>query len=171
MLDFFKTVLDHAFLLPLMELELNQCTSNQGGQILSHQGLARPSCFSSEAPLFFGKSFISLELTSTGENEFRQIFHELPHGHYSGHFGNALSAYSCIDEGSGICATQKFIEDAVNMPNLQILERLVDAETGAKHFLPIDLIDSFRAQNSENCLSGRLGQTRAIVDLPSKRRL
>ena len=31
MVELFKAILDHAFLLPLMELKLNQCTSFQGG--------------------------------------------------------------------------------------------------------------------------------------------
>tara|TARA_R110002124_G_scaffold165658_1_gene333038 strand:+ start:667 stop:906 length:240 start_codon:yes stop_codon:yes gene_type:complete len=40
LVELFNAILDHAFLLPLMELKLNHCTSFQGGQILTHQNLA-----------------------------------------------------------------------------------------------------------------------------------
>jgi len=63
LVELFNAILDHAFLLPLMELKLNKCTSFQGGQILTLQNLALPYCFSSTTPLIFGKTFIALELT------------------------------------------------------------------------------------------------------------
>ncbi|MGJ8590528.1 MAG: hypothetical protein ACSHXW_20760 [Yoonia sp.] len=97
MVELFKTILDHVFLLPLMELKLNQCTSFQGCQILTQQNLAQPFCFSSMTPRLFGKTFISLELTAIGENEFRQAFQELPYGRHLAYFEQTLSAYSCVD--------------------------------------------------------------------------
>ncbi|MFT6676486.1 MAG: hypothetical protein ACJAVM_002690, partial [Sulfitobacter sp.] len=57
LVELFNAILDHAFLLPLMELKLNHCTSFQGGQILAQQNLAHPYCFSSVTPRFFGKTF------------------------------------------------------------------------------------------------------------------
>jgi len=96
----FNAILDHAFLLPLMELKLNHCTSFQGGQILAQQNLAHPYCFSSVTPRFFGKTFIALELTEVGENEFRHAFEELPSGRHLAHFASGVvaragSAVSC----------------------------------------------------------------------------
>ena len=134
MVELFKAILDHAFLLPLMELKLNQCTSFQGGQILAQQNLAQPFCFSSVAPLLFGKTFISLEVTVIGENEFREAFQELPYGRYLAYFEETLSAYSCIDFGTGVCGTQAFIERAVLLSDRSLIERIVDAETGESHF-------------------------------------
>ena len=122
MVELFKTVLDHAFLLPLMELKLNQCTSFQGGQILTQQNLAQPFCFSSATPLLFGKTFISLEVTTIGENEFREASQELPYGRHLAYFERALSTYSCIDFGTGVCGTQVFIERAVLSSDQSVIE-------------------------------------------------
>ena len=124
MVELFKTVLDHAFLLPLMELKLNQCTSFQGGQILTQQNLAQPFCFSSATPLLFGKTFISLEVTTIGENEFREASQELPYGRHLAYFERALSTYSCIDFGTGVCGTQVFIERAVLSSDQSVIERI-----------------------------------------------
>lgn len=171
MVQFFKTILDHAFLLPLMELKLNQCTSFQGCQILTQQNLAQPYCFGSVAPLFFGEKFISLELTPIGENEFEQAFLELPYGRHLAYFGELLSAYSCVDYGTGICGTQTFIEHAIQSSDIPLLERIVDAETGENHFFAAKIEESFAGLDTMSNAAFRSITRGPVVDLPNKRKL
>lgn len=169
LVDLFNAILDHAFLLPLMELKLNQCTSFQGGQILTLQNLAQPYCFSSRAPHIFGETFIALELTEIGENEFRHAFEHLPNGRHLAYFEETLSSYSCVDAGTGICGTQFFVERAITSADQALIERMVDAETGEHYFPPEELAR----------LSGMFGPMRklghpsttrsGVVDLASKR--
>ena len=167
MVELFKTVLDHAFLLPLMELKLNQCTSFQGGQILAQQNLARPFCFSSVTPLIFGETFISLELTTIGENEFREAFRELPYGRHLAYFENALSAYACIDFGTGVCGTQAFIEHALLSSDRPLIERIVDADTGGNLFSQTEIEKVMGACVSERDLVFPPTSRGAVVDLGS----
>lgn len=171
MLKLFKTVLDHAFLLPLMELKLNQCTSFQGCQILTVQNLAQPYCFSSTTPLFFGTTFISLELTAIGENEFRHAFQELPYGRHLAYFEETLAAYSCIDFGTGVCGTQTFIERALLSSDHPLIERIVDAETGEYEFSSAE-IEKVVTKSVSMEKPGIWSATRgAVVDLGGGRRL
>jgi hypothetical protein len=171
MVELFKTVLDHAFLLPLMELKLNQSTSFQGGQILAQQNLAQPFCFSSLTPQFFGRTFIALELTQIGENEFRHAFQELPYGRHLAYFEASLSEYSCVDFGTGICGTQSFIEHAMLSSDQHLIERIVDAETGESYFTRPEIgkvtIDLSFAKGS----SPQPATRGAVVDLKNKRTL
>lgn len=169
LVELFNAVLDHNFLLPLMELKLNYCTSFQGGQILTQQDLAQLSCFSSTKPLFFGKTFIVLELTKIGENEFKYAFEDLPNGRHLSYFEETLSSYSCVDPGTGICGTQSFVERAIASADQVLIERMVDAETGVNCFSAREL-----AKLSGKCGSvrelGYLSATRrGVVDLASKK--
>ncbi len=43
-------------------------------------------------------------------------------------------AYCCIDDGHGICATRRFLQAALELPDAYILERVVRAESGTKQF-------------------------------------
>ena len=168
MVELFKTILNHAFLLPLMELKLNHCTSFQGGQILAQQNLAQPFCFSSVAPLLFGKTFISLEVTVIGENEFREAFRELPNGRYLAYFEKTLSAYSCIDFGTGVCGTQAFIERAVLLSDRSMIERIVDAETGESHFSAAEIEKVVGGSISKDDSVIPSATRGAVVDLKNK---
>ena len=169
LVELFNAILDHAFLLPLMELKLNQCTSFQGGQILTLQNLAQPYCFSSTAPLIFGKTFIALELTEIGENEFRHAFEHLPNGRHLAYFEETLSSYSCVDTGTGICGTQSFVERAITSADQALIERLVDAETGA-HYFPSDELAKLSGMFGPMRETGHPSTTRSgVVDLAIKR--
>ncbi len=168
LVELFKTILDHAFLLPLMELKLNQCTSFQGGQILAQQNLAQPFCFSSMTPLLFGNTFISLELTKIGENEFREAFRELPYGRHLAYFEGTLSAYSCIDFGTGVCGTQAFIESAVLSLDRPLMERFVDAETGVSLFSQAEIEEMMRGSIPERNSVFPSVSRGAVVDLGNK---
>jgi hypothetical protein len=169
LIELFNAILDHAFLLPLMELKLNQCTSFQGGQILTLQNLAQPYCFSSTKPLIFGKTFIALELTEIGENEFRHAFEHVPNGRHLAYFEDTLSSYSCVDAGTGICGTQSFVERAITLGDHALIERMVDAETGAYYF-PSDELAKLSAMFGPTRELGHPSTTRSgVVDLASKR--
>ncbi len=169
LVELFNAILDHAFLLPLMELKLNQCTSFQGGQILAQQNLAHPYCFSSVTPRIFGKTFIALELTEVGENEFRHAFDELPNGRHLAYFEETLSSYSCVDFGTGVCGTQSFVERAIASSDFALIERLVDAETGAYYF-PSDEIPALLGEFPPTGRFCNPSKTRSVVvDLASKK--
>ena len=165
MVKLYKAVLDHAFLLPLMELKVNHCTSFRGGQILAQRNLAQPYSFSSETPLYFGKNLISLEITPIGEREFKEAFLELPDGELLTFFSQALSAYSCIDSGTGVCGTKAFIERALMSSDTPIIERIVDAETGEKHFRSDRRIEMADSENSKNSAISEAGSRGVVIDL------
>ncbi len=168
MVELFKSILDHAFLLPLMELKLNRCTSFQGGQILAEQNLAQYFCFSSVTPMLFGDTFISLEVTKIGENEFREAFRELPYGRHLAYFENALSAYACIDFGTGVCGTQEFIEHALLSSDRSLIERIVDAETGGNLFSQAEIEKVMGACVSQRGSVFPSASRGAVVDLANK---
>jgi hypothetical protein len=61
--------------------------------------------------------------------------------------------YCCIDDGQGICATRRFLQTALELPDPDILERVVRAESGEKQFpeaaaLRKRVDDEQRAQSS-----------------------
>ncbi|KKK84421.1 hypothetical protein LCGC14_2783520, partial [marine sediment metagenome] len=165
MVALYKAVLDHVFLLPLMEMKVNHCTSFRGGQILTQQNLAQPYSFSSEIPLYFGRNLISLEITPIGETEFKEAFHELPDGELLTFFSQALSAYSCIDSGTGVCGTKAFIERALMSSDTAIIERIVDAETGEKHFRSERRIGMADCDVSKGTAISEAGSRGVVIDL------
>lgn len=119
---------------PMFELGLNGCTSHRSTCFLVSDGLAETGTFETDAQGFRGRQCECLELTSSGTEAFQAEQARLERIPSLGPLRGALVGYCCIDDGQGICATRRFLQTALELPDPDILERVVRAESGEKQF-------------------------------------
>lgn len=119
---------------PLMELELNGCTTFQSARVLVAESLAQPKTFRARAQGFRGKVCEYLELTPLGMASLFDEHEGLEENRWIALLRGAIIGYSCVDYGSGICATRERLEAALEIPDPELLRRCVHFTSGDRQF-------------------------------------
>jgi len=119
---------------PLMELELNGCTSFQSARVLVAESFVQPKTFRARAQGFRGKVCEYLEPTSLGMAALFDEHEGLEDNQWVALLRGAIIGYSCVDYGSGICATRDRLETALELPDPELLHRCVHFASGEKQF-------------------------------------
>jgi hypothetical protein len=117
---------------PLLELELNGCTNFEAARVLMADELVLPVKFKSRAQGSHGMTCEGIELTNFGLSTLFQNQEGLDGNPWWELFRNAILGYACIDRGSGICGTRSRIESALELPDADILRRLVFIGNGER---------------------------------------
>lgn len=118
----------------LLELELNGCTSFQGGQQLLGKELAFRTSFKARTTRFRGHQCHGLEISSFGTALLFEEQYGLEENRWLEYLRRAVLGYACMDEGKGICSTREFIETSLEIEDIEILKRCVDPASGAYQF-------------------------------------
>ncbi|MEY8832103.1 hypothetical protein AB9K29_03020 [Phaeobacter italicus] len=129
-----ERLLSSATIRPMMELELNGCTSSESARILMAEELISISTFRSRAKGFFGQECEGIELSSLGISTLFEVQEGLEGNPWMSFIQGAIIAYACIDYGSGICGTRSRIESSLDHPDPDVFERFVFLRTGQYQF-------------------------------------
>ncbi|SHL78935.1 hypothetical protein SAMN05444398_105268 [Roseovarius pacificus] len=168
-----QRLLDNPTFRPLLELKLNGCTTYRGARLLAAEELVKLETFKVRPSPFRGEKFEALTITSLGEIFVSEEIDGLEENRWLSILHRSILAYSCIDDGNGICGTRSFIETSLELPDPEILKRLVSVWSGSRQFpeastIPQQINDEQRANAahwwSEASIVTRSGR---IVELPS----
>ncbi|WP_164659546.1 hypothetical protein [Tropicibacter sp. Alg240-R139] len=129
---FVRRLLSNPTLRPLMELELNGCTSLVGALLLSSQEYVRTTRFRGRSARFRAREFEALEMTSLGSAALMSEIEGLEKNRWLGEFQTAVEGYVCIDHGAGICMSRPLFETALEIPDPEVLERVVFLNNGMR---------------------------------------
>lgn len=142
---FFTRVLDHPYLLSLIELRLNGCTSLKGARALVERGMVDVIPFETDVQRFRGGELECLHINWVGNIELDQGVDSIEGSKYANSLYQAVTGYVCIDDGYGICFARPLLDTALQFPDAELLERAVFAGSGMpqfqQRFAPEDYID------------------------------
>ncbi|WP_170516993.1 hypothetical protein [Ruegeria atlantica] len=131
---FVTSLLDRPFLRPLLELEINGCTSFEGALLLVGQELAHATKFRCRSQQFRGEECEALEISPLGWTTLAAEQVGLEDNRWMHLFREAIQGYVCVDQGAGICMSRPLYETALEIPDPALLERVVFINNGAKQF-------------------------------------
>lgn len=117
------------------EILLNGCTDFRSARFLQLEGLAKSVDLRSRSDHFREKIFSAIELTDLGQTWVLAQHEGREDERYYSIFEGAILGYVCMDAGEGICATREFMETAADLPDPEILERIVHPVSG-EHMFP-----------------------------------
>lgn len=155
----------------MMELQLNGCTSFQFARSLLLDGMAELAQFKARSGRFRGTSYAVVEPTDLGLEWLSAQKEDLEEDPSFSTFRGAVLGYSCMDFGDGICSTRSFLETAMELPDPEILERVVHPQFRTHlfpqaHTIKGGVTENQRAKNAQwwstDHLAPRLGR---IIDL------
>lgn len=126
----------------LLELELNGCTSYQSARSLVAEGFARVATFKARAQLLRGRRCEYLELTDLGRMALFDEQEGLDGNKYLGLLKGAILGYACIDYGQGICVTRELLETSLELPDSELLKRVVLVGSGEEQFPELKSVKS-----------------------------
>ena len=115
---------------PLLELELNGCTNFEAARVLLADSLIMPVKFKTRAQGFHGMVCEGIELTSFGFATLFENQEGLEGNSWWEFLTDAILGYACIDRGRGICGTRSRVETALELPDADIVKRLVFTGNG-----------------------------------------
>lgn len=167
-----QRLLDDPTFRPLLELKLNGCTTYRGARLLAPENLVKVENFKARPAQFRGKECEAIDITQVGEILIAEELDGLEENRWLSILQRSILAYSCIDDGNGICGTRAFVETALELPDPDILKRLVSVWNGSRQFPEATAInqklnDEQRASAS-HWWSGSSSTARSgrIVELP-----
>ena len=164
-------LLDNPPLRPLLEIKLNGCTTYRATKLLVAEEFVKIEKFKARMSPFRGRECEAIEITTLGEMTIFEEQEGVENNKYISILHQAILAYSCIDDGNGICGTRAFLETALELPDQEILKRLVGVWTGARQFpdaisFDQNLKDEQRAQAAHWWSeAGNLSRSGKIVEL------
>lgn len=129
---FMRRLLSNPTLRPLMELELNGCTNLEGALLLSSQEYVRTICFRGRSARFRAREFEALEMTPLGAAALMAECEGLEENHWLSEFQTAVEGYVCVDQGAGICLSRSHFETALEIPDPEVLVRVVFLNNGMR---------------------------------------
>lgn len=119
---------------PLLELELNGCTSYRSARLLLSEELVARRTFKARAQGFRGRECEYIELTTLGMAALFEEQEGLEDNRWLALLRGSIVGYCCVDDGQGICPTRSFLETALELPDPDILERVVHPISGERQF-------------------------------------
>jgi hypothetical protein len=129
-----RRLLDSPAVRPLMELKLNGCTSYRAARYLAAEELVRIEEFKARPAPFRKRECEAIEISSLGEVLLAEEQEGLDENRWMSILRSSIVAYSCIDDGTGVCGTRAFIETSLELPDPDILKRLVRVWGGNRQF-------------------------------------
>lgn len=156
---------------PLLELELNGCTTFQSARILLGEGLVRTGQFKARASVFRGRLCECVEVTHLGREALLDELDGLEENRWIGLLRGAIVGYACVDQGYGICGRREFIEVALELPDPEVLRRIVHVPSGQRQF-SVDIGSNKKVKDCERAKSAawwsfhdEIRRTGRIIDL------
>lgn len=168
-----QRLLDNPTLRPLLELKLNGCTTYRAARLLAAENLGKIEKFKARPVPFRGRECEAIDVTQIGEILIAEELDGLEENRWLSILQRSILAYSCIDDGNGICGTRAFVETALELPDPDILKRLVSVWNGSRQFpeattISHQLNDEQRASAAHWWSdSGNMKRSGRIVELPS----
>lgn len=140
---FMRRLLSNPTLRPLMELELNGCTNLEGALMLSSQEYVRTTRFRGRSARFRAREFEALEMTSLGASALMSEVEGLEENRWLNEFQTAVEGYVCVDQGAGICLSRSHFETALEIPDPELLERVVFLNNGMRQIAELHRREDF----------------------------
>lgn len=168
---FLSKYLDHPVLRPLLELEINGSTSYEGALVLFGQELVKTTKFRCRSAALRGVNCEALEISSLGWAMLAAEQEGLEDNRWMQGLRAAIAHYACLDRGAGICMARAALETALEIPDPDILQRVVFLHSGMRQFAnhpsqaqPID--DNLRSEHSFWwSIDGEKRKGVAVIDL------
>lgn len=129
-----ERLLDSPSVRPLLELKLNGCTSHRAARHLAVEELVTIVEFKVRPAPFRGRVCEAIEISPLGEIFLAEEQEGLEDNRWMSILQRSIVAYSCVDDGTGISGTRAFIETSLELPDPDILKRLVRVWGGARQF-------------------------------------
>tara|TARA_R100000935_G_C2841045_1_gene171016 strand:+ start:2831 stop:3448 length:618 start_codon:yes stop_codon:yes gene_type:complete len=159
---------------PLLELELNGCTSRESARVLMAEELICISKFRSRAEAYRGEDCEGIEISHLGYSTLFDVQEGLEGNPWLSFIQGAIIGYACIDHGNGICGTRSRIESSLEHPDPEIFERFVFLRTGQYQFQG-NRFSGLRVENKERAataswwsVAGGVDRSGEILDLSTK---
>ena len=129
---FITALLSRPLLRPLLELEYNGCTTYESALLLSSHELVRTTRFRCRSASFRGQEFEALELSHLGVEALFLEQEGFDGSRWMKMFQTGVEGYACIDHGAGVCISREHFETALDIPDPEMLERVVYLSNGAR---------------------------------------
>ena len=168
-----QRLLDNPSFRPLLEIELNGCTTYRSARLLAAEDLVKMEEFKVRAPPFRGRYCEAMQVTHAGEIVLIEELEGLEENRWLSILRQSVVAYSCIDEGNGICGTRSFIETALELPDPDILKRVVSPWSRCRQFPEasgiMQRLDEEQRASAAHWWSATTNMRRSgrIIELPS----
>lgn len=129
-----QRLLDNPLIRPLLELKLNGCTTYRAARLLAAEELVKTEEFKVRPAPFRGRKCEAIEISQLGEIMLLEEREGLEENRWMLILQRSILGYSCIDDGNGISGTRAFIETSLELPDPDILKRLVRIWGGDRQF-------------------------------------